>query len=602
LQPKKRAICAQIDCVCAVLSNLNYVKSVENISRNCYDDFMGSDLFALSALAKELNADLQGARVDKIQQPEVDELRFFVRCAGKNKCLVISCNAAVPRMHLTASKKQSPMTAPNLCMLLRKYLINASVACVGIYNDDRILYIKFNAKTEMRDDAEFYLFVEIMNRYSNIVFTDANLVILDAVKHLPLDSARDHVVVRGVRYEPVVQRKTSYLNDCIGIFRDFEGGDLYKFIQDNISGFSGATVAELLLRADLPYQCEKLTEPQLSALAGTLDDFRDPQLLQPCLINGNAYPIIYKSLCAYEVREFESMSAAFDALNTEIDNGVRNKARLKSLASNAKRLRARIEKNIAIDLQNLEECENMESLRVCGELIVNNIYKIKRGDEVLKCFDYYSGKETEIALDPKLSPSKNSAAYYNKYNKLKRTKEFVEKKLVADRNLLDYVRSIEEEIATLPFDASASPIEEELAAIGGGQKKKSAKGKVRKEQAEPPYIYCVDGFYIYRGKNNLQNEELTFKAASSSDLWLHLKNDHGAHTIIVTQGREVPSKVLQIACEITASTKQASANVDYTLRRNVKRQPNGHPGQVIYENYKTVLASPDAHTEFLIKH
>ncbi|MDE6060666.1 MAG: NFACT RNA binding domain-containing protein, partial [Clostridia bacterium] len=238
--------------------------------------------------------------------------------------------------------------------------------------------------------------------------------------------------------------------------------------------------------------------------------------------------------------------------------------------------------------------------RVYGELVVNNIYKIKRGDKVLRCLNYYDNCEIEIPLDPQLSPSKNSAAYYNKYNKLKRTKEFVEKKLIADKNLLNYVCSIEEEISSLPFDASIAPIEEELAKLNG-VKQKATKGKVRKEQAEPPYVYLVDGFYIYRGKNNLQNDELTFKIASSNDMWLHLKNDHGAHTIIITQGREIPDNVMKVASEITASTKQASADVDYTLRRNVKRQPNGHPGQVIYENYKTILAKPDKHEEYLLK-
>ena len=160
---------------------------------------MGSDLFALSALAKELNSSLRGARIDKIQQPETDELRFYMRANGKNVCLVASCNAAIPRLHITASKKQSPMTAPNFCMLLRKHLTNASVDEIGIYNSDRILYVSFNAKTEMKDDARFYFFVEIMNRYSNIVFTDENLTILEAVKHLPLDAAREHVVMRGVQ-------------------------------------------------------------------------------------------------------------------------------------------------------------------------------------------------------------------------------------------------------------------------------------------------------------------------------------------------------------------------------------------------------------------
>lgn len=562
---------------------------------------MGSDLFALSALAKELNTVLKGARIDKIQQPEADELRFFMRAKDKNVCLVASCNAAIPRLHLTASKKQSPKLAPNLCMLLRKYLSCSSVDSVGVYNADRILYVKFNAKTELRDDAQYYLFVEIMNRYSNIVFTDANLVILDAVKHLPLDIARGHVVMRGVKYSPVAQRKISYLNDSFSALQEFAGGDLHKFIQSNISGFSGATVSELLMRSGLSAQCGALGCEQFSALKNTVEEFRSPKL-SPCVINGEVYPMEYKSLTVCgSVQQYETMSEAYDALYTDIDAGVRNRARLKSLATQAKRLHARAEKNIAIDLEHLKECENMEQYRVYGELVVNNIYMIKRGDKVLKCFNYYDGCEVEIPLDPQLPPSKNSAAYYSKYNKLKRTKEFVEKKLIADKNLLGYICSVEEEITTLPFDASASPIEEELASLGG-VKRKTAKGKVRKEQAEPPYVYLVDGFYIYRGKNNLQNEEVTFKLASSNDMWLHLKNDHGSHTVIVAQGREIPDRVLRIASEITASTKQASADVDYTLRRHVKRLPNGHPGQVIYDNFKTILASPDKHEEFLIKH
>lgn len=226
---------------------------------------MGSDLFALCALAKELNEELQSARIDKIQQPETDELRFFVRSKGKNRCLVVSCNAGAPRIHFTTSKKASPMVAPNLCMLLRKYLTNASIESVKIYNADRILQLKFNAKTEMRDDKDFYLFVEIMNRYSNIVFTDENLVILDAVKHLPLDMARDHVVLRGVTYAPVAQKKISYLNNCFSVFDNFAGGDLHKFILDNISGFAGTTVSEILLRSGLRSECAPLSQTEKNA-------------------------------------------------------------------------------------------------------------------------------------------------------------------------------------------------------------------------------------------------------------------------------------------------------------------------------------------------
>lgn len=567
---------------------------------------MGSDLFALNALAKELNSSLQGARIDKIQQPEVDELRFFMRSKGKNVCLVISCNAGAPRIHLTQSKKQSPMVAPNLCMLMRKYLLNASIEQIGIYNHDRIIYLKLNAKTEMRDDATFYLFVEIMNRYSNIVFTDENLVILDAVKHLPLDVERNHVVLHGVRYSPVTQKKISYLTDCFGVFDDFSGGDLHKYIQDNISGFSGATINEFLLRANLDTSVPSLSESDKEKLYATIKEFASfdasSPIFQPCVIDGkDVYPFVYRSLADRDesnVRKFTTMSEAYDALTTDCDKDIRNKARLKSLATIAKRLHQKAEKNIAIDLQRLKECEDMDTLKLYGELIISNIYRIKKGDESVKCLNYYDNTEVVIPLDARLTPSKNSTAYYTKYNKLKRAKEFVGKKLIEDRDLLEYVKSIEEEIASLPYESQTSAIEEELELLGG-TKKKSQKNKVRREKPEPPYVYVVDGFTIYRGKNNIQNDELTFKIASSSDIWMHLKNEHGAHTIIVTEGKEVPENVLKIAGEITASTKQASQEVDYTERRNVKRKPNGHPGQVIYVNYKTLVATPNEHKELL---
>lgn len=567
---------------------------------------MGSDLFALSALARELNDNLQGARIDKIQQPESDELRFFVRSKGKNQCLVVSCNAGAPRIHLTTSKKVSPQVAPNLCMLLRKYLLSSTISDVSIYNYDRIVRIRFDAKTEMRDEATFYLFVEIMNRYSNIVFTDENLVILDAVKHLPLDVERNHAVLRGVPYSPVSQKKISYLTDCFSVFNDFKGGDLHRFIQDNISGFSGATIEELLLRANINSNVGTFGAIERERLFKTIKDFASvatntPEIpLCPCIINDKeVYPIEYRSLENSDksnVKTLESMSDAYDALITDCDKDIRNKARLKSLATIAKHLRQKVEKNIATDLQKLAECEDMDKYRLWGELIVNYIYLVKKGDEKLVCVNYYDNSQVEIPLDLRLTPSKNSTAYYAKYNKLKRTKEFVSKKLEKDKDLLEYVKSIEDEIANLPYESDTSAIEQELEALGGG-KKKSSKNKVRKEKAEPPYVYFVDGFYIYRGKNNLQNDELTFKIASSNDVWLHLKNEHGSHTIIVTEGRTVPDKVLKIAGEITASTKQASCEVDYTERRNVKRKPDGHPGQVIYVNYKTMVSEPTPHKD-----
>ena len=302
---------------------------------------MGSDLVALSALSNELNTALSGARVDKIVQPDPDELRFFLRNNGKNLCLCVSCNAGAPRIHITNSKKQNPINAPSLCMLLRKHLQVSTIESVSVFNNDRIIQVKFKARTEMKDDAIYYLFAEIMNRYSNIVFTDENLTILDAVKHLPLDATRDHVVLRGVKYEPVAQKKTSYLTNCNDVFDTFNGGDLHKYIIENISGFSGVTVSEILHKCGLETNTvSALSTTEKDKLLSVIDEFRnitEKDFYSPALLNGkDVLPYHYDVLKDKDSCAFSTMSEAYDTLFSVTDTEIRNKARLKTLNTTVK--------------------------------------------------------------------------------------------------------------------------------------------------------------------------------------------------------------------------------------------------------------------------
>ena len=563
---------------------------------------MGSDLFTLKALAFELNTKLNGARVDKIQQPEKDEIRIFVRTKGKNHCLCISCNAGAPRIHITNSKKASPITAPSFCMILRKYLSSSNIENIKIYNNDRIMQIKFNARTEMQDNAVYYLYFEIMNRYSNIVFTDNSNNILGAVKYLSLDSNRDHIVLRGIKYEAVSQPKISFLDDCFEVVDKFENGDIHKYLQNNISGFSGLTISELLNQCYIPTYCENLSKTNKDTLKNKIIEFRNIQnseIYQPCIIaNKDIYTFPYKILDG-EIENFDSLSDAYDNLFTKCDQEIRNKARLKNIKAIVKRLKAKTEKNISYDIQRLDECKHMDEYRIFGELIVSNIYKIKKGDKILNCLNYYNNEEISITLDEKLSPSKNSARYFNKYNKLKRQKVFVDKKIVEDKILLEYIHSIEAEIEDITYDKPIYSIENELIKLGAMRKK--SKTKIRKEKHEPPYTYKFKGFTILKGKNNIQNDELTFKIANGNDVWMHMKNEHGTHTIILAKGNTIPDEVLKVASEIASSQKNGKIEVDYTQRKFVKRQPNGHCGQVIYTNYKTIVAQPNSHEELLVK-
>ena len=342
-------------------------------------------------------------------------------------------------------------------MLLRKYLSVSVLEEVACGRHDRIIFMRFTARTEMRDSAEFYLFIEIMNRYSNIVFTDSDLVILDAVKHLGFDDGGGHVVLRGVKYLPPEQPKPNYaLPEAAARIDAFGGGDLHRWILDNVSGFSGATVSELLRRADvestLPGALSRKRKRGCTRSPPSLTPVTAAPFYAPCIIGKEVYPFPYAAARG-ERRDYPDIISAYDALYTSADRELRNKARLKTLSTAVKHLRSRTEKNVAIDRERLAECENMDKWRVMGELIVANIYRINKGDSVLKCINYHTGEECEIPLDERLTPSRNSAAYYNRYNKLKRTKEFTEKKLAADLALLEYVGSLESEIASLPYDS-----------------------------------------------------------------------------------------------------------------------------------------------------
>ncbi len=566
---------------------------------------MASDCIALGALADELDSALRGARVNKIVQPEADEIRLFFRAAGgRNLVLVISCNAGAPRMHFTSSQKPNPAGAPAFCMLLRKHLGTALVERVFLHENDRIIGIMFSARTEMKDKATFFLFTEIMNRYSNIVLTDGELTILDAVKHLPPEDEDSHVVLRGVKYRPPAQSKPYFgsSENVSAVLDSFGGGDLHRALLGGLSGLTGVSVSEWLRRAGVPADCpaplDENKKSRLLWVAAEFSDIRSSSLYAPCISGGKeVLPFPYLTIDA-ETTPYPSLSDAYDAFYTSVDAAMRLKARMKSISAAVKRLITRTKKNIEIDRSRLAECEKADELRIKGELIVSNIYRIKKGDTVLVCDNYYTGGQTEVELDERLSPSQNSAAYFARYAKLKRTKQFTDKKLADDLALLSYAESVQAEIDRMSPADSSAPIERELERLGV-LRKKAVKGKVRAERPEPPLEYEIEGFLVLAGKNNLQNDELTFRTASAGDIWLHAKNFHGAHVIIRTRGSEVPEPVIKAAAEIAAANAGAQVEVDYTFRRNVKRLPGGHPGQVVYTDYKTVIARPDKHPELL---
>ncbi len=560
---------------------------------------MNSDLLCLNAHFEELNELLCGARIDKIQQPEIDELRFFVRNKGKNMCLVLSANPNSPRIHITEFKRQNPIVAYNFLMLLRKHLNSAYIDSIETFNKDRIAKITITASTEMRDTTTYFIFFEIMNKFSNIIFCDSNLKILDLVKQTSITDK--HFVAKGAKYKCQQSNKTSFLDFEKSIFDNYNGEPIGDVLSANLSGLSKVTIIEILHRCRLEWSSQDLSASDINLLANLLSqlkDIRNQNFYQPNIFANEVFPMRYTSKnCPDTPQICDSLNSAFDRVNTEIDSSIRHSNRIKSILKSANSLVKKAEKNIEVSKTKIDEALGKDEFKIIGELITSNIYKIKRGDKTLDCINYYTNQEVEIALDPQLSPSRNAENYFKRYNKLKKQELFFAEKLKKDLINLDYVVSIKDSISLLELDDDIKNIEQEIKAL---QHKTSSQKKVRKEKKTPLTQYKIGDFSVYVGKNNAENEEVTFSIANSNDTWMHIKNGHGMHLIIKNHGESVPDSVLKICAEITASSEHSSVEIDYCDRRHVGRMPKGNLGQVVYTNFKTIVATPDKHLEYKI--
>jgi predicted ribosome quality control (RQC) complex YloA/Tae2 family protein len=567
------------------------------MARACYTiNTVNHDLFLLTALARELDGALKDARVTKITQPDDTELRFSLYTKSGNLTLLISCCPQTARLHLTTTKRQAPQTAPPFCMLLRKHLSGARLVGVEVYNFDRIIRLEFLSKTELYEPARFFLYVELMGRYSNVILADEINVIIDAVFRRLLDSGRP--ALRGLAYQAPKLPKTCVFSAQNEDFRDLEGKNLESFLNSRFGGFSKKTVGELLYKAGLDGKKTALTDLEISALMDLISKFRnvtEQEYYAPCVVSGEVFPFPFAAINAQAVRNYPDLSQAIEAAQGDRAQNQMLSQKVRELKAAAKRARERAEKVLAANKSKLKECENIEELQKLGELIVANLYKIKRGDKSVTVENYYTGKETVIPLDGRLSPAKNAQAYFDKVNKLKRAKEYISKKNTDDEALLSYVLSIEEIINRTYADDDAE-IREELLSIGALPKRPSENRKKPPVYARP-LEYEFQGFKILCGKNNLQNDRLTFKTASSNDIWLHLKHAHGPHCVVLCGDKQPTQEVIKVAAEIAAQNQKAECLVDYTLRRHVKRVPGGHPGQVTYTDYKTISVTPDPHYE-----
>lgn len=572
---------------------------------------MPNDYITIKALTSELSDILTGGRINKIYMPEKDEISLSLRAGGENRLLVISTSPQNPRIHLSNEHKENPLTAPGFCMYLRKYFTGGQIKKISLCGEDRIIRIDVETHNEMRDTLQVSLVAEMMGRYSNLIALDHKGNIGAAIKQVPFDTATKRCILPGTAYSAPVQTKIlpSDSGAAMLALKNYNGGGLSTYIAKNFAGYAQSTAAFTVKLSGIDNNSERLDEKDaqavMQAMNAMLGIYGSP-LYKPCCLIKNGTVQDY-FVCPYDDKDeymfLPTLNQCIGKLTTAKDIEERHKEHTRDLTRRHKSLMSKTDKKLEKCRERLKECEGRDLMKKYGDLITVNMYAVKRGESLLHACDVYDtdGGYVDIPLDPTLSPQQNAQAYYKKYAKLKRTFQAATEQIQEAENLKDYLRGIEKSIEICSAPAELAEIESELAMAGAVRQR-----SIRDKRIKPasPIVYEIGGYRVTVGKNNIQNDKLTFKTAEGGDIWLHAKDAHGSHVIISCKNALPPDSVLAAAAQIAAYYSQSSQAdktvVDYTRRKFVKRHPMGKPGMVIYTDYKSLTVTPDRHESLIV--
>jgi len=576
---------------------------------------MPFDGIVTKCIVNELNALLAGGRVDKVFQPEADEIVLLIRSRSQNYRLVASANANYPRLHITTSQKENPPTPPVFCMLMRKHLAGGKLLDISFHDYERVISINVESVNELGDLSVKRLVIEIMGKHSNIILLNSEGKIIDSIKHVDSDISSVREVMPARLYcLPPAQNKELPENVIPDEIFDHpyasEAKNLESLILNIIKGFSPYTCREICAAAGVasksPVNALSVDDKEKVVLA--LKDYLiqiNNSKFEPCIIYQDKnflkpiefycfspkQPVIFK--------KYPLLSVALDEYYSLRDTNERLTQKMGDIVKVVKNSIDRCEKKIALFNDKLREVSDREKLQLYGELITANIYCIPNGSKSARVLNYYSENEEyiDIPLNEHKSVQENAQIYYKQYAKAKSTYLNVTQQLKDTMAELEYLKSVQIMLENCSSRQEIDEIRQEL--IDQGYIRASSRNaKKKQDKPTPPLEYVSsDGFQILVGKNNKQNDLLTLKQAASYDIWLHTKDAPGSHVIIRTERREVPDSTLLEASILAAyhSSAKMSYNVpvDYTTVKNVKKPSGAKPGMVIYENFKTVYVTPE---------
>ena len=568
---------------------------------------MAFDAYFLSAVLRDAQNRILNSRVEKIHQPSRDTVILQLRCDGGREKLLFGINPANPRLYLTQASPENPAEPPMFCMLLRKHLSGGRLLAIRQQPMERLAEFTFQCTSEMGDLVEKRLVAELMGRTCNLYLLGPDGRIIDCLRRVGFDETAKRPALPGLYYQypeniekidPVNANEQDYKN-----LLEEPGADLLSDrLMDNLGGLSALVCREAALFAAGDTDA-RVTGLDVTVVAEKLCGFFNEYLQNPAPYfyadrQGNMKQFAFCPICQYGAYEkAESFTALLDGFYIVKDRQDAMRQKGQAVRKTVQNLCQRLRRKMAVQEKELLATYDRERLRQLGDIVTANLHRITKGQTALQAEDFYDENMTvvDIPLSPLLSAQQNAAKFYKDYSRMKNAEKELKHQLEIGATELSYLESVLEELTRAQTEAELEEVRRELQE-GGYLKKESDKKRMKAAKSAPMRFESTDGFPIYVGRNNRQNEELTFKLARKDDIWLHAQKVHGSHVIISCGGVQPPDDTVTQAAQLAAyyaeSTGGQNIPVDVTSVKQVKKTPAGKPGMVIYHTYKTVIVNP----------